>query len=137
MFLASYDILKPDGLSRYFGAFNNGTLIGAICLLAYKQQLYDWYAGSSRQHLDKYPNDLLPWEAFKWGKHNGFLKFDFGGAGKPGKDYGVRDYKKKFGGDFVNFGRFQKIHKPLKHSTAKIGFNVWRFFKGIPVRGGK
>jgi serine/alanine adding enzyme len=134
MFTASYEILHPKGLCRYFGAFNDGILVGAICLLAYRKRLYDWYAGSLRQYLNKYPNDLLPWEVFKWGIHNGYVEFDFGGAGKPGKDYGVRDYKLKFGGDLVNFGRFEKVHKPLEYSLAKIGLSAWRFFKWISDR---
>ena len=37
----------------------------------------------------------------------------FGGAGKPDKPYGVRDYKLKFGGQLVNWGRFEKVHKPF------------------------
>jgi serine/alanine adding enzyme len=137
MFLASYEILRPKGLSRYLGAFNNGKLIGAICLLAYKKRIYDWYAGSSREYLKKYPNDLLPWEVFKWGMQNGYVEFDFGGAGKPNEDYGVRDYKRKFGGDLVNFGRFQKIHKPFKYAMARAGYNCWRCLKSSKLRKGK
>jgi len=134
MFIAAFEILRPIGLCRYFGAFNNGNLVGAICLLAYKQCLYDWYAGSRREYFDKYPNDLLPWEVFKWGKEHGYSIFDFGGAGKPDNDYGVRDYKKKFGGEFINFGRFQKVHKPMKYGLAKICYSVWKYIKGkIPL----
>ena len=136
MFLASYEILYPKGLCRYFGAFNDGILIGAICLLSYRNRLYDWYAGSLKQYLNKYPNDLLPWEVFRWGMQNGYVEFDFGGAGKPNKDYGVRDYKRKFGGELVNFGRFQKVHKPFEYSLAKISFSAWRFLKGMSIRRG-
>jgi lipid II:glycine glycyltransferase (peptidoglycan interpeptide bridge formation enzyme) len=130
MFISAFKILKPIGWCRYFGAFHNHNLIGVICLLAYRKCLYDWYAGSMRGYLNKYPNDLLPWEVFKWGKENGYAKFDFGGAGKPNEDYGVRDYKKKFGGEFVNFGRFQKIHKPMTYLLAQAGYSAWRFIKG-------
>jgi len=130
IFIAAFNILRPRGFVRYFGAFNDGNLIGALCLLSYKQCLYDWYAGSLRQYLNKYPNDLLPWEAFKWGKEHGYVAFDFGGAGKPGEQYGVREYKRKFGGEFVNFGRFQKIHKHVKYAFAKVGFSAWRFVRG-------
>ncbi len=129
MFMAAFEILRPMGLCRYFGAFNDGHLIGAICVLAYKEHLYDWYAGSLMQYFNKYPNDLLPWEVFRWGKENGYLMFDFGGAGKPGKKYGVRDYKKRFGGFFSNYGRFEKIHKPFEYKIARAGFKVWQFFK--------
>ena len=137
MFMTAFEKLKPLGLCRYFGAFNNGNLVGAICVLAYKQRLYDWYAGSLREHLNKHPNDLLPWEVFRWGKERGYLIFDFGGAGSPHKDYGVRDYKKKFGGKFVSYGRFQKVHNPMKYSLAKMGYSMWRFLKGRMTIGVK
>ena len=50
--------------------------------------------------------------------------FDFLGAGKPNEDYGVRDFKAKFGGDLVENGRFEKIHKPMQFTIAKIGLNI-------------
>jgi len=137
MFIAAFKILKPLGLCSYFGAFHDGNLVGVLCVLAYKQCLYDWYAGSLREYLGKYPNDILPWEVFRWGKEHGYSIFDFGGAGKPGKAYGVRDYKKKFGGEFVNFGRFQKVHKPMIYLLAKAGYNSWRFLKGRTPLGVK
>jgi serine/alanine adding enzyme len=137
IFIAAFEILRPIGLCRYFGAFNKGTLVGTMCLLTYKQHLYDWYAGSRREYLNKYPNDLLPWEVFKWGRQNSYRIFDFGGAGKPDKDYGVRDYKRKFGGELVNFGRFQKVHKPMTYLLAKAGYSAWRFFKGRISVGAK
>ena len=84
------------------------------------------YAGSLKEFYIKYPNDLLPWEVFKCGKKSGYSIFDFGGAGKPDKKYGVRDYKKKFGGRLVNYGRFEKVHSPIKFKMAKVGFSLWK-----------
>jgi serine/alanine adding enzyme len=134
MFVAAFEILRPLGWCKFFGAFSKETLVGTMCVLPYKQCVYAWYSGSRPEYLNMYPNDLIPWEVFKWGRNNGYTKFDFGGAGKPGEKYGVRDYKKKFGGELVNFGRFQKVHKPLKYTLAKVGFNTWRFLKArIPV----
>jgi lipid II:glycine glycyltransferase (peptidoglycan interpeptide bridge formation enzyme) len=68
----------------------------------------------------------MPWQVFLWGKKEGYRMFDFGGAGKPDVAYGVRDYKKKFGGQVVNYGRFEKIHRPFLYRTVKAGFNVYQ-----------
>jgi lipid II:glycine glycyltransferase (peptidoglycan interpeptide bridge formation enzyme) len=62
----------------------------------------------------------------EWGHNNGYEKFDFGGAGKPDEEYGVRDYKLKFGGELVNWGRFQKVHKPFLMRVGKLGFKIWQ-----------
>jgi len=101
-------------------------IIGFRFFLTYKGLLYDWYAGSRPEHYNKYPNDILPWEIIKWGAENGYDIFDFGGAGKPDKPYGVRDYKMKFGGTLVNYGRFEKSHKPFSMAIARIGFRAWK-----------
>ncbi|UCG30860.1 MAG: peptidoglycan bridge formation glycyltransferase FemA/FemB family protein [candidate division WOR-3 bacterium] len=126
MFQGAFRVLGPHQMIRYFGAFIDDKLIGVICILAYKDLLYDWYAGSRFEFLRKYPNDILPWEVFKWGKANGYSTFDFGGAGSPDKDYGVRRFKQKFGGAILNFGRFEKIHQPGKYKTAITMFYLWR-----------
>jgi lipid II:glycine glycyltransferase (peptidoglycan interpeptide bridge formation enzyme) len=129
MFKAAYDILHPKGMVKYFGAINQGKIIGTIVVLCYKDRVYDWYAGSRKEYLNKYPNDLLPWEVFLWAKNEGFKIFDFGGAGKPNIPYGVRDYKKKFGGQMVNYGRFQKTHKPVLMKLGQLGLKIWQKLK--------
>lgn len=119
-------ILGPSGIWRPFGAFHNGKLIGVMITLCYRDTIYNWYAGSHQAYYDKNPNDLIPWEVMRWGKAHGYRVFDLGGAGKPGVPYGVRDYKQKFGGDMVNFGRYSLVHKPLMYSVARAGFALWQ-----------
>lgn len=126
LFRAAYEILHPKGMVHFFGAFNNGNLIGTIFVLCYKDRVYDWYAGSLREYYQLYPNDILPWEVFLWARDNGYKFFDFGGAGRPDNPYGVRDYKKKFGGEMVIFGRYEKIHKPLMMKFGKLGLKIWK-----------
>jgi len=127
-FETAYDILAPDHF-KIFLAINNEKIIGTMYTLCFKDIMYDWYAGSYHAYYKNYPNDLIPWKVFLWGKENGFKKFDFGGAGKPNIPYGVRDYKKKFGGEFVNYGRFEKIHKHLLFQFGRLGLKVWQKLK--------
>ena len=75
---------------------------------------------------NKYPNDLIPWEVFLWGKENGYKLLDFGGAGKPDIPYGVREYKRKFGGELVNYGRFTHIHKPILMAFGIFVLWIWQ-----------
>jgi len=103
-----------------------GEIIGCMLALVYKDRIYDFYAGSKKEFYNKYPNDLIPWEVFKWGRENQIKIFDFGGAGKPGIPYGVRDYKKKFGGEFVNYGRLLRVNKPLLMKMGLMGMAIYR-----------
>ncbi|GAB3513242.1 hypothetical protein GCM10027341_55020 [Spirosoma knui] len=106
-----------------------GEIIGCMLCLAHGNWLFDYYAGAYRQHYNKYPNDLLPWWVLLWAKENGFTQFDFGGAGKPGVPYGVRDYKKQFGGALVNHGRYERTTYPQLFALVTSAFRLWqRFF---------
>jgi serine/alanine adding enzyme len=130
-FTALYDKLSPLSHLEMFTAHFEGKLIGCMLTLAYKNVLYDLFAGSYREYYSKYPNDLITWEAIKWAKNNGFEVFDFGGAGRPDVPYGVRNYKMKFGGSLFEFGRYRKIHSPF---TFWLAGNVLTFVKKLRSR---
>ena len=114
---------------KLFCAENDNKIIGCLLALSYKDTIYDFYAGAYSEYYNKYPNDLIPWEVFLWGKENKYSVFDFGGAGKPDVQYGVRDYKKKFGGQFVEYGRFEMVHKVIQFKIAQLGFKLWKKLK--------
>lgn len=119
---------ETSGL-RIFTALHDDKIIGCMLCIAWGHTLYDYYAGAYSRFYHKYPNDLLPWEVFQWGKANGFVWFDFGGAGKPNVPYGVRDYKKKFGGTLVNLGRYEQVHFPVLYRLATAGLILWQRLK--------
>lgn len=129
MFLSSYRILKAKNMVLHLIAYYEGTPIGAISVLLFKKTMYDWYAGSFLKYRNKHPNDLLPWIAMKWGLERGYEIFDFGGAGKPEEEYGVRDFKMKFGGVVVNYGRYQNVFKKNTLRLAMGGLNMWKKVK--------
>lgn len=114
----AYKVFSEKGMIKFYGAFHDENLIGTMVVLCYKNGMYDWYAGSFMAHYKKGPNNILPWKIFQDAKAKGYKVFDFGGAGKPNKPYGVRDYKKKFGGEFVNYGRYELIHKPFIYGVV-------------------
>jgi serine/alanine adding enzyme len=129
LFKAVYEILLPKKYCLIFGLYYQDFLIGFRLVLTYKNRMYDYYAGSSAEHTNKYPNDVLIIEILKYACITNFDIFDFGGAGKPGLPYGVRDHKLKFGGELVEFGRYEKINKTVSYSIAKTAFSIWKFLK--------
>ncbi|MGK0447986.1 MAG: lipid II:glycine glycyltransferase (peptidoglycan interpeptide bridge formation enzyme) [Polaribacter sp.] len=129
LFEESYLQLSDLNILKTFVAVSNEEIIGCRMVLCYGDLIYDWYAGASEKHLDMYPNDFLPWKVMEWGSQNGYKYFDFGGAGKPDKPYGVRDHKLKFGGDLVEYGRFEKIHNRLLMRVGEIGLKLYKFVK--------
>ena len=107
----------------------NDTMLGCRFCLAYKDCLYGWYAGSFDKYYKLYPNDILIWETLKWGNSNGYLYFDYGGAGEPNKPYGVRAFKQQMGGTLVNYGRYELIHNRILYKIGTLGLKILRLLK--------
>jgi lipid II:glycine glycyltransferase (peptidoglycan interpeptide bridge formation enzyme) len=131
LFDSAYDELAPKDMVRFLVAYVEDTPIATSVELLHNQTIYGWYSGMNRDYSSHVPNELLMWNILKWGAENGYKLYDFGGAGKPEEDYGVRDFKAKFGGELVNYGRNTYIHKPglLRISTA--GYRVYQALKSI------
>jgi lipid II:glycine glycyltransferase (peptidoglycan interpeptide bridge formation enzyme) len=46
------------------------------------------------------------------------------GAGAPDQDYGVREFKARFGGELVNYGRFIRINNKFLFNLGKCGMKI-------------
>jgi lipid II:glycine glycyltransferase (peptidoglycan interpeptide bridge formation enzyme) len=107
--------------------------ITRIVLLSFlfRGTLYAVYIGSDQQNefLNKRPIDIFYYEVMRWCIENGVQYFDWLGAGKPNVSYGVRDFKLQYGGEIVDFGRFQYIHSPILYKLANTGFSILRRIK--------
>lgn len=128
-FMNAFNTLSEKGILKTFGAFLDNKLIGVRMEFCYKGLIYDWYAGSDIDYNSYYPNDLLPYSVILWGKENGFSNFDFGGAGKPNVPYGVREHKLKFGGNLVNFGRYELVNQKVIMLFSKFAFKLFKKIK--------
>lgn len=127
LFLSAFDLLRNKNMIAFFKAEKDGVIIGCRFVLLYKNMIYDWYTGSKKEFYKYNPNDFLPYKVIEWGMLQWrYTLFDFGGAGKPGVKYGVRDHKLKFGSNVVEYGRFEKIHKPFLYYLAKKSFKIWQ-----------
>lgn len=129
LFEAAVAELVEPGLLHVFAARLDGEMIGARFVLTYRDRVMDWYAGSDRRFASFSPNELLVWHTLRWARERGFAVFDFGGAGRPGEPYGPRDFKAKFGGDLVDFGRDVLVHAPVRLRLSQAGYTTARRFR--------
>lgn len=90
-----------------------------------------YVCGLDREYPHIYPSVAATWAAMEYGLNNGIRYFDFMGLGKPDVPYGVRDFKLRFGGDQVNYGRFARRNSKVLYAIAEFGYNVLRSFKKI------
>lgn len=128
LFQAAFDVLHPRGMIKFLIAHVEDTMVSCSAELLFKDIIYGWYGGTDREYSSYIPNELLIWHLLEWGTENGYRVYDFGGAGKPDEEYGVRDFKAKFGGDLVNFGRNTHVHQPNLLKISKFGYDIYQRF---------
>jgi lipid II:glycine glycyltransferase (peptidoglycan interpeptide bridge formation enzyme) len=126
LFESAMENLFDKGMARFFLAKLKDKNIASLVALLYKGVITTWYYGTDLEFNRLSPISLLIWHIMKWGSENGYQTLDFGGAGRPQEVYGVRDFKAKFHGEMVNYGRYMKIYSPVMLRIANMGYEVYR-----------
>ncbi|MCR5444439.1 MAG: peptidoglycan bridge formation glycyltransferase FemA/FemB family protein [Bacteroidales bacterium] len=112
-----FERLASTSFSHYFFILDpQGEVIGGQLILTLDHQVaYAWYCcGLDHEYHDLYPSIMANYAAIRYATDNRFVRYDMMGAGKPGEDYGVREFKAQFGGALVEHGRFLHVNnKPL------------------------
>jgi lipid II:glycine glycyltransferase (peptidoglycan interpeptide bridge formation enzyme) len=111
------------GWGKYLLVKHEGKVIGGMmCPILEGRAIYEWYVcGLDEDYREQYPSVMATYAAIEYAKANGLPLFDFMGAGKPDANYGVRDFKKEFGGEVVEHGRFLCVRRPILYAIGKMG----------------
>lgn len=112
---------------KTFVVKRDGEVLGGImCPIHDNKIIYEWYVcGRDGEEKGLYPSVLATWAPIAYALERGFAYFDFMGAGRPDEDYGVREFKARFGGEEKCFGRFHMvINKPL-FEIGKLGLKFY------------
>jgi len=98
------------------------TVIGGMaCVELPKKILYELFVcGDENAEKQLYSSVMATYAGIDYAMKNGFELFDFMGAGKPEKKYGVREFKTKFGGELVEYGRFLYICNKFLYRIGKF-----------------
>jgi CelD/BcsL family acetyltransferase involved in cellulose biosynthesis len=131
LFEAAFDVLHHRRMVKFVLARIDRTCVAASVELVFKDTIYGWYGGVDRAYVSHTPNELLMWYVLKWGAENGFATYDFGGAGRPDEEYGVRNFKAKFGGELVCYGRNVRTHAPARLRVSRAGYGLYRRLMSI------
>ncbi|MCF8264846.1 MAG: peptidoglycan bridge formation glycyltransferase FemA/FemB family protein [Melioribacteraceae bacterium] len=119
------NFLTDKDLGKYFLILYDSKIVGGIMCPIYKDTIYEWYiCGLDGVFDNLFPSVLATYAPIEYAARNSLNYFDFMGAGKPNEDYGVREFKSKFGGDLVNFGRFKRINSSLKYKLGELGVKI-------------
>lgn len=117
--------------AHFFGCYTpEGKMIAGEIRLCYKDLVYAWFAGSDEAYFKLRPNDFTMWNVICWAATEGYKSLDFGGGGEPGKPYGVRDYKLKYGCEMYDYGRYVWAHRPVTYWAAAKAYALYHKMKG-------
>lgn len=127
-------LMKWDYFAQFFNQkegkyllvfFEEKVIGGIMCAILPGKAIYEFYiCGLDLDYKDQYPSIMATWAAIDYANRNGIPLFDFMGAGSPDDNYGVRDFKARFGGDLVENGRFIKVLNPLLYDAGKLGMKI-------------
>lgn len=103
---------------------------GIMCPVLKGKCIYELYiVGLDDEYKNQYPSVMATWAALEYANANNIPIFDFMGAGKKNQDYGVREFKSKFGGELVEYGRYIKINNILLYKIGELGIRLIRTLK--------
>lgn len=133
-FFENFYILSKEGrlgiirLVRY-----EGRIIGGIVSpVSPGRTIYEWYVcGLDQEYRTVYPSVLATWAAIDYAIKNNIPCFDFMGVGLPDRKYGVREFKMRFGGETVNYGRYARINNKAVYAVSEIAYNLLAYMKRI------
>jgi serine/alanine adding enzyme len=112
--------------------YNDKIIGGIVSPVTPGKTMYELYiCGLDKEYPQQHPSVLATWAALDWAAQNKIPAFDFLGLGKPEIPYGVRNFKLRFGGEQVNFGRFGRRNYQLMYAIAEVGYNVLRRIKRV------
>jgi lipid II:glycine glycyltransferase (peptidoglycan interpeptide bridge formation enzyme) len=115
---------SPSGrfiLTEYQGKIIGGT----VCVVLPNKAVYEWFVcGVDGVYEHIFPSSYATYLGIRYAAENGCQIFDMMGAGKPEEAYGVRDFKARFGGEQVEYGRYLCVRKPLLYKIGKLGVKL-------------
>ncbi len=115
--------------------YKKQTLVAWI-LFTFKDTLYYPYGASASVHREVMASNLMMWEAIRFGKNMGLLKFDMWGSLGPNPDasdpwFGFHKFKEGYGPKLVEFvGSFDLVINSTNYKILKFGDRArWTYLR--------
>jgi lipid II:glycine glycyltransferase (peptidoglycan interpeptide bridge formation enzyme) len=131
-----WDTLKPTGIVHLLKAVYQGQTLSTWMLFLFGDVLYYPYGAWSGEHKEVMANNLMMWEAMRWGKTHGAKKFDLWGAAGPTTPpddpwWGFTKFKEGYGGDLVEFvGSYDLVVNHPMYSLYNMADKLrWKYLR--------
>lgn len=115
------------GVKFLLVVFQGRVIGGIVAPISGNRFIHEHYiAGLDYKYKEQYPSVVATWAAIEYACRNEISAFDFMGAGNPDEDYGVRDFKMKFGGELINSGRYEYFSSKTLYKLVLKGFEIYQ-----------
>ena len=127
-----WKLMSEAGIAHILRAEYQGKTLGVWIVFVFNNVLYYPYGASSRENREVMANNLLAWEAIRFGKKMNCHSFDmWGSLGlEPDKDdpwYGFHNFKQGYGGTLAEFvGTYDFVADPQKYKLFRM-LDRWRW----------
>lgn len=106
-------------------AYNGKIIGGTVCVELTQKCLYEWFVcGEDGVYPHIFPSSYATYAGICHAAEHRCPRFDMMGAGTPDEAYGVRDFKARFGGREVEYGRFLCVTKTLLYKLGVLGVKM-------------
>lgn len=112
LFTGKWEEYSPLNVLKIFVVEHQGNIVGGRAMLLYNGVGYEWYTAARLDYASTHVNEWMVWQTFVYLQENGYRAYDFCGAGRPDEKYGVGEFKKRFGGQELRYGRFFFTPRP-------------------------
>lgn len=110
-------------------ATHQGQDVAGSVSLGWDDRFYAWYGGTQR-FKSIHPFACIVWDEIKAAREQGYRYYDFGGAGDPQQPYGPREFKSRFHGNRVEYGRCVRVYSPRILALAERGYRSFKHLTG-------
>lgn len=131
-----WETLSKTGIAKLWTATYQEKILAAWIIFCWKDTIYYPYGSSSREHRETMAPNLLLWEIIRWGKMEGYKKFDLWGALGPNPEtndpwYGFHRFKEGYHPELVEFiGSYDLVLQPILYKLYAIADKLrWLYLK--------
>lgn len=126
--LSFFEKLYQTSFSKFILVSYNQEIVGGTVCVFDDETVYEWFAcGKDGVYKNVYPSTVATYYGILFAAQSGRKVFDMMGAGAPGDGgYGVRDFKSKFGGKLVEYGRFRYIANRPLYALGKMAVKLMK-----------
>jgi hypothetical protein len=112
--------LNPHSSSELFVTRHKNQIIAASVVLISSNTAAQFYFASLTNNKYVHPGSFHQWSMIEWAASRNYKWVDLVGGGEPNVNYGVREFKRRFGIKFDEVGRYNLIFKPIQYYFIKI-----------------